>query len=107
MRKMVKFGTICLEKHQLMFCSVENWYSDTYLRPFYSTWSGNLQPAINNYTMDLAFQQTKYWWLLFLHIGNTVVKFLPGPSIIEVYFTCINERLPNCLIYHISNMQEW
>ena len=27
--------------------------------------------------MDLAFQQTKYWGLLFLHIGNTVCKFLP------------------------------
>ena len=77
---MVKFGTICLEKHQVMFCSLENRYSDTYLRPFYSIWSGNLQPATNNYTMDLAFQQTKYWWLLFLHIGNTVVKFLPGLS---------------------------
>ena len=37
--------------------------------------------------MDLAFQQTKYWGLLFLHIGNTVVKFLPGPLIIEVNFT--------------------
>ena len=70
-------------------------------------WSGNLQPATNNYTMDLAFQQTKYWWLLFLHIRNTVVKFLPGLSIIEVYFTCINERLQNYLIYRISNMQEW
>ena len=57
--------------------------------------------------MDLVFQQTKYWGLLFLHIGNTVVKFLPGPSIIEVYFACLNERLPNYLIYHISNMQEW
>ena len=55
--------------------------------------------------MDLAFQQTKYRGLLFLHIGNTVVKFLPGPSIIEVYFKCFNERLPNYLIYRISNMQ--
>ena len=55
--------------------------------------------------MDLAFQQTKYRGLLLLHIGNTVVKFLPGLSIIEVYFTCFNERLPNCLIYRISNMQ--
>ena len=52
--------------------------------------------------MDLAFQQTKYRGLLFLHIGNTVIKFLPRPSIIEVYFTCFNERLPNYLIYHIS-----
>ena len=107
MQKMVKFGTICLEKHQLMICSLENRYSDTYLRPFHSIWSGNLQPATNNYTMDLAFQQTKYWWLEFLHIGNIVVKFLPGPSIIKVYFTCINENLPNYLIYRISNMQEW
>ena len=49
--------------------------------------------------MDLAFQQTKYWGLLFLHIGNTVVNFLPGPSIIEVYFACFNQRLPNYLIY--------
>ena len=58
--KMVKFGTICLEKNQLMFCSLENRYSDTYLRPFHSIWSGNLQPATNNYTMDLAFQQRKH-----------------------------------------------
>ena len=57
--------------------------------------------------MDLAFQQTKYWGLLFLHIGNTVVKFLHGPSIIEVYFTCFNEHISNYLIYRISNMQEW
>ena len=59
--------------------------------------------------MDLAFQQTKYRGLLFsrlsLHIGNKLVKFLPGPSIIEVYFTCFNERLPNYLLYRISNMQ--
>ena len=103
----MKFGTICLEKHPLIFYSLENRYSDTYLRNFHSIWSGNLQSATNNYTIDLAFQQIKYWRLLFLHIGNTVVKFLPGPSIIEVYFTCINERLPNYLIYHISNMQEW
>ena len=28
MRKMVKYGTICLEKHELMFSLLENQYSD-------------------------------------------------------------------------------
>ena len=62
MRKMVKYGTICLEKHQLMFSLLENQYSDMCLQ---SLWIGNLQPATNNYTIDLegimvAFRQTKY-----------------------------------------------
>ena len=109
----MKYGAICLEKYELMFHSLENQYSDTYLRSFHYIYiyiyrerererereSGNLQPATDNYTMNLAFQQTKYWGLLFLHIGNMVVKFLPGPSIIKVDLTSINECLPNYLIF--------
>ena len=64
MRKMVKYGTICLEKHELMFSLLENEYSDMCLRSFYSI-EWQLQPATNNYTIDLegikvAFRQAKY-----------------------------------------------
>ena len=38
----------------------ESVFGHVLIRPFHSIWSGNLQPATNNYTMDLAFQQTKY-----------------------------------------------
>ena len=31
----IRDSTICLEKHQLMFCSLENRYSHTYLRSFH------------------------------------------------------------------------
>ena len=105
----MKYGTSCLEKHHAanVLLVGESVFGHIYLRSFHYIQSGSLQPATNNYTMDLAFQQTKYWGLLFLHIGNMVVKFLPGPSIIEVYFACFNECLPNYLIYRISNMQEW
>ena len=73
---MVKYGTICLEKHELMFSLLENQYSDMCLRSFHSI-EWQLQPSTNNYTIDLegikvAFRQTKYWGLPLLHIGNTV-----------------------------------
>ena len=64
MRKMVKYGMICLEKHELMFSVLENQYSDMCLRSFHSI-EWQLRPATNNYTIDLegikvAFWQAKY-----------------------------------------------
>ena len=61
---MVKYGMICLEKHESTFSLLENQYLDMCLRSFHSI-EWQLQPATNNYTIDLegikvAFQQTKY-----------------------------------------------
>ena len=50
MRKMVKYDTICLEKHELMFSLLENQYSDMCLRSFHSI-EWQLQPATSNYTL--------------------------------------------------------
>ena len=69
----MKYGMICLEKHELMFSVLENQYPDTCLWSFRSI-EWQLRPATNNYTTDLE-----------------GIKVASGRQSIEGYHYCILE----------------